>query len=175
MKHGELAKIVGDTTGSHWFVPRRHIRCACRIIEDDENILAAAPCSYEKKSGLFIVSEMRLFFISGAAFGAIHVKELPPKSVKAISYNYGLFSGSVSLTLSRSELSIYGLPKSGIMCLANAIRQITGYSRGNDAIGPEEPVEMCEEADVVHLVEYRPEDREASGHHTLIEALDGTS
>jgi len=174
MKHGELAKIVGDTTGSHWFVPRRHIRCACRIIEDDEIILAAAQCSYEKKSGLFIVSEMRLFFVSGAAFGAIHVKELPPKSVKAISYNYGLFSGSVSLTLSRSELSIYGLPKSGIMCLANAIRQITGYSRGNDAIGPEEPVEMCEEADVVRLVEYKPDDREASDHHTLVEALDGT-
>jgi hypothetical protein len=167
MKHEELAKIVRDTTGSHWFVPHRHIRCACRIIEDDEIILAAAPCGYEKKSGLFIVSKMRLFFVSGAVFGAIHVKELPPKSVKAISYNYGLFSGSISLTLSRDELSIDGLPKSGIMCLANAIRKITSYSRGNDAVGTEEP-------DVVRLVEYGPDDPEACSHLTLVEALDDT-
>ena len=66
------------------------------------------------------------------------------------------------------------IPKSGISCLANAIRQITGNSRGNDAIGSEEPVEISEEADVVHLVEYKPDDREASGHLTLVKALDGT-
>ncbi len=175
MKIGELTRLVSKTTGSYWFAPRRHIRSACRIIEDDETLLAAAPSTYEKLSGLFIISDRRLFFVAGGLFGAIHVRELPPKSVKAISYHYGAFSGSVTLTVGAIPLSITGLPKSGIMRLANAIRQIVNNPKSLAAMTGEIPAREADRREAaVSLLEYHRTDPANSDHYTLVEALDDT-
>jgi len=175
MNIGELTRIVKETTGSYWFAPRRHIRSACRIIEDGEAILSAAPCTYEKLSGLFIVSNARLFFVAGAAFGTIHVKELPPKSVKAISHHYGAFSGSVTLTVGTTPLTITGLPKSGIMFLANAIRQIVNNPKRSGVMNGEISAREADQPEAtVRLLKYHRTDPTTSDHYTLVEALDDT-
>lgn len=129
MKTGKLTDIVRETTGSSWLLPRKHVRSACYIIEDNEELIAAAPCNFQERAGLFIVSDMRLFFASGSAFGSIEVTEFLPKSVKGITYSYRTFSGSLTLNVNGKEVSIARLSRRGVTNLVAAIRQVVGVQK----------------------------------------------
>lgn len=122
MRFHELLDIVKHTTGRARNVSSRSIRHMCKIMRDNEEVIAASPAKYKLDIGMIVISNQRILFCSSRFLGDVSVVEFGLNAVSAVSYTLGMTKGIVSFRIAKDDVVLEKLSRRAATTVANSVQ-----------------------------------------------------
>lgn len=128
LKSSGLAEVVGC---------KKELQMLPDLLTEEENILAVASGIMDKVSGLLVVSDTRVIFLSKGLLGGLSKTIFAPEQIRSVSNEAGIFSGDLIISLGEKKpKKISGINTSSLRRLTEKINLLMAGSVKPDKAFP---------------------------------------